>query len=117
MKKKLLIILVFIIVSLIILVLFKLKNNATFYSEIYHGRGHDIFIPKYSYLESECCFTAATFYSLRSKKDLEKEINNYLKDFDYYEDDSYYGYRKGNLYIQSYIVEDKTLYRKIVITY
>ncbi len=120
MKKKTFIILLSLILFICMMILFvsyKLNNNATFYSEIYHGRGHDIFIPKYSYLESECCFTAATFYSLKSKKKLESEINNYLKDFDYYEDESYHGYRKDNLYIQSYIVEDKKLFRKIVITY
>ena len=119
MKKKLLIIgiIILVILSLFIFIMFKLKNNSTFYSDVYHGRGHDIFIPKYSYLESECCFTAATFYSLKSKKKLESEINNYLKDFDYYEDESYHGYRKDNLYIQSYVVENGLIFRKIVITY
>ena len=120
MKKRLLIIgsILIIIICLSVFIVIKLKNNATFYSEVYHGRGgHDIFIPKYSYLESECCFTAANFYSLRSKKTLEKEINNYLKDFEYFDDESTYGYRKGNLFIQSYEVINKGLYRKIVITY
>lgn len=120
MKKKVLIIIGIVLIligSLLSLITYKLKNNATFYSEVYHGRGHDIFIPLHSYLESECCFTAATFYSLRSKKELESEINNYLKDFEYFNDESTYGYRKGNLFIQSYVVEDKGLYRKIIITY
>ena len=120
MKKKIiiLIIILVVIISITSFILIKLHNNSTFYSEVYHGRGgHDIFIPKYSYLESECCFTAANFYSFRSKKELEKEINNYLKDFEYFDDENTYGYRKGNLFIQSYEVIDKILYRKIIITY
>ena len=120
MKKKIIILIciLIIVVGIVSFVLVKLHNNSTFYSEVYHGRGgHDIFIPKYSYLESECCVTAANFYSFRSKKELDKEINNYLKDFEYFNDESTYGYRKGNLFIQSYEVIDKTLYRKIVITY
>ena len=121
MKKKILFIIGLVLIligSLMSFITYKLKNNATYYSEVYHGRGnHDIFIPLHSYLESECCFTAATFYNLKSKKKLESEINNYLKDFEHFEDETTYGYRKGNLFIQSYIVEDKGLYRKIVITY
>ena len=30
--------------------------------------------------------TAASFYSLRSEKELKKEIDNYMKDFEYFED-------------------------------
>ena len=116
MKKKLLIIISLVILIILSLLLFreyKLKTNSTYYYEVYHGRGHDIFIPAHSYLESECCMTVASFYSFRSKKELQKEIDNYLKDFKKYDN----GYRKDNLYIQSYIVEDKGLYRMIYITY
>ena len=116
MKKKLIIIIsliLIIIVSIFGIIKYKLKTNATYYSEIYHGRGHDIYIPLHSYLKEECCMTAAVFYSMRSKEDLESEIDKYLSDFNKLE----YGYRKDNLYIQSYIVEDKGLYRQIVITY
>lgn len=94
-----------------------LRNNPTYYSEVYHGREYDIFIPKHSYFDSECCMTAATFYSLRTKSSLQKEIDNYLKDFEFFENDSTYGYRKDNIFIQKYEVEEHILYRKIIIVY
>ena len=40
-----------------------------------------------------------------------------MKDFDYFDDDTTYGYKKGNLFIQRYEVVDKILYREIIITY
>ena len=40
-----------------------------------------------------------------------------MKDFEYFEDESTYGYKKGKLFIQSYQVGDEGLYRKIYITY
>lgn len=116
MKKKLFILFgVFILIgfSLYTVVIYKLKNNSTYNSNIYHGRGHDIYIPLHSYLKEECCMTVASFYNLKSKEELEKDIQNYLKDFIVYE----HGYRKGNLYISNYEVEDKGLYRIIYITY
>ena len=61
--------------------------------------------------------TAAVFHSLKSKKSLKKEIDNYMKDFEYFEDETAYGYKKGDLFIQKYEVIDKGLYRKIIITY
>ena len=95
-----------------------LLNNKTFFTTTYIGiQNQNIYIPKYSYFKSECCMTAATFISLKSKKELEKDINNYLKDFNYFEDDSTYGYQKDDLFIQSYEVEEKILYRKIIIVY
>ena len=95
-----------------------LVNNKTFYKTTYIGiDNQEFFIPKYSYFKKECCMTAATFYSLRSKKDLEKEINDYMKDFEYFEDEHTYGYMKGDLFIQNYEVTDHRLYREIIITY
>lgn len=112
-----------IIIPTILIVIFSfcllaLKDNKTFYKTTYNGVfGEKIFIPKYSYFDKECCMTAASFYSLKSKKCLEKEIDNYLKDFTYFEDEETYGYQLDDLFIQSYIVEEKGLYRKIIITY
>ena len=40
-----------------------------------------------------------------------------MSDFEYFEDDSTYGYKKDDLFIQSYNVIDNGLYRKIVIIY
>lgn len=95
-----------------------LNNNKTFFKDVYVGiQGQEIFIPKYSYFKEECCMTAAVFYSLRSEKTLKQEINEYMKQFKYFEDDSTYGYMKDELFIQEYDVINNGLYRKIVITY
>ena len=120
MNKKIIIILS--IISIIAVIVFAgfvvLKNNKTFFKSEYVGvEGQKIFIPKNSYFKEECCMTAAVFYSLRSKKELKKEIDNYMKDFEYFEDESTYGYRKEELFIQRYEVINIGLYRKIVITY
>lgn len=131
MKKK--VILIVIILFLIVGVLGflgyrKLANNKTFFQTTYVGWDQkERFIPKYSYFENESGGTCASFKSLRSKKDLEKEIEEYLKDFEYFndfEDESSpkkygltYGYRKGDLFIQSYDVVDEGLFRRIYLTY
>lgn len=95
-----------------------LSANKTFFKTTYIGvRDQEFFIPKYSFFKEECCMTAATFYSLRSAKDLKKEIDGYMSDFKYFDDEGTYGYRKGDLFIQEYIVIDEGLYRKIIITY
>ena len=120
MKNKIIIILsilaVIVITSLACFLV--LKNNKTFFKSEYIGvEGQKIFIPKYSYFKEECCMTAASFYSLRSEKELKKEIDNYMKDFEYFEDDTTYGYQKDGLFIQKYEVVDEGLFRKIIITY
>ena len=115
MKKK---IIIFLILLVLIIASIKLVTNKTFFKTKYIGiNEQEIFIPKYSYFKDECCMTAASFISFRSKKELNKEIKNYLKDFEYFEDESTYGYKKGDLFIQSYKVVNKGLYRKIIITY
>ncbi len=118
MKRKIIISLVSILGIILIVSAIFLGSNKTFFKNTYIGvNNQKIFIPKYSYFKDECCMTAATFYSLKSEKQLKKERNNYLKDFKYFEDETTYGYKKGNLFIQQYQVENKTLYRKIIITY
>ena len=118
MKRKIVIVIIIVLTIILISIFIALKSNKTFFKTKYIGaQGQEIFIPKYSYFKEECCMTAASFYSLRSEKDLTKEINNYMKDFKYFDDDTTYGYKKGNLFIQKYIVENNTLYRKIIIVY
>ena len=95
-----------------------LVTNKTFFKETYVGtQNQEIFIPRYSFFHKESGFTVAIFYSFESERQLEKEINEYMKGFEYCSDESWSGYRKGDLYIQRYEVEDKGLYRVISITY
>lgn len=110
-----LVLIAFILGTLIV----SLINNKTFFKTTYISRegNKEIFIPKYSYFKEECCMTAATFYSLKSKKQLDKEILNYMKDFEYFDNDETYGYQKKDLFIQRYEVIEKGLYRKIIIVY
>ena len=120
MNKKLYIIIAIIVIFLMMAGFdyMMLKNNKTFFNDKYIGvKGQEIFIPKYSYFKDECCMYAATFYSLRSEKELKNEIDNYMKDFEYFEDEHTYGYQKGDLFIQSYTVINKGFYREIVIVY
>ena len=96
----------------------KIVNNKTFFKTTYVGKNsQEMFIPKYSYFKSDCCMYAATFHSFRSKNTLQKEIDDYMKDFEYFEDEHTYGYKKGDLFIQNYEVQDLGLYRKIIIVY
>ncbi len=118
MKKYIISIITLILIVILVLGLFVLMKNKTFFKDKYIGiNNQEIFIPKYSYFKDECCMTAATFYSLRSKKVLEKEINKYMEDFKYFENDNTYGYQKDKLFIQKYEVIDELIYRKIVIVY
>ena len=119
MKKRTtnILIIMLILISIICLSI-RLITNKTFFKTKYIGiDNQEIFIPKYSFFKSECCMTAAEFYSIKSKKSLQKEIDNYMKDFKYFSNETTYGYLKGDLFIQNYQVIDKGLYRKIVITY
>ena len=49
--------------------------------------------------------------------DIKYILDDYMQDFEYFEDESTYGYKKGDLFIQSYNVANEGLYRKIYITY
>lgn len=115
MKKK-----VLLIISIIaaICIFITLLSNKTFFKTTYIGiNDQEIFIPRYSFFKREAGMTVASFYSLKSEETLRKEIYNYMKDFEYFEDESTYGYKKGDLFIQSYEVANEGLYRKIYITY
>lgn len=115
MKKKVLVIISLIIAIGIFIILL---NNKTFFKTTYIGiHDEEIFIPRFSFFKREAGMTVASFYSLKSEKTLQREIDNYMKHFEYFEDESTYGYKKGDLFIQSYDVANEGLYRKIYITY
>ncbi len=118
MKKLLMILIPIIFIILIFVLNIMLITNKTYYKNKYYTvNNQEIFIPRFSYFNSECCMTAATFYSLKSKNLLEREIGNYLDDFTYFRNSNTYGYVKDDLFIQSYEVIEKGLYREIVIVY
>lgn len=95
-----------------------LFTNKTFFKDTYVGHlNQEIFVPKYSYFHKESGAAVASFYSLKSEKQLEKEIAEYLNEFEYYSDETWSGYKKGDLLISRYEVVNKGLYRVISITY
>ena len=113
--KKVLIIVGIIVITCVFIILL---TNKTFFRTTYIGiHDQEIFIPRYSFFKREAGMTVASFYSFKSEKTLKEEIDNYMKDFEYFEDESTYGYKKGDLFIQSYNVANEGLYRKIYITY
>ena len=115
MKTK---ILTIISITIVVCIFVILLSNKTFFKTTYIGiSDQEIFIPRYSFFKREAGMTVASFYSLKSEKTLRKEIDNYMKEFEYFEDESTYGYKKGDLFIQNYNVADEGLYRKIYITY
>ena len=70
-----------IIILAIILLLFLITNSCFFFTT-YRGAGDKtIFVPRFCYLYKEGGMTIATFYSFRSQKALQKEIDEYLSDF------------------------------------
>ena len=115
MIKKVLIV---ICIMLVVCVFVILLTNKTFFKTTYIGiHDQEIFIPRYSFFKREAGMTVASFYSLKAERVLRSEIDDYMKDFEYFEDQSTYGYKKGDLFIQSYTVANEGLYRKIYITY
>lgn len=115
MIKKILICIILVIVLVVTCIL---VTNKTFFKNVYIGvNDQEIFIPRFSFFKREAGMTVASFYSLKSEEALKNEIDEYMKDFEYFEDESTYGYIKGDLFIQSYNVSDEGLYRKIYITY
>ena len=102
----------------ILCIFIALLTNKTFFKTTYIGiHNQEIFIPRYSFFKREAGMTVASFYSLKSERSLRSEIDDYMQDFEYFEDESTYGYKKGELFIQSYNVANEGLYRKIYITY
>lgn len=105
-------------IILILCMFVMLLTNKTFFKTTYIGiHNQEIFIPRFSFFKREAGMTVASFYSLKSERALRSEINDYMQDFEYFEDESTYGYKNGDLFIQSYNVANEGLYRKIYITY
>ena len=105
-------------IILVLCVFVILLTNKTFFKTTYVGiHDQEIFIPRYSFFKREAGMTVASFYSLKSERTLRSEIDDYMQDFEYFEDESTYGYKKGDLFIQSYNIANEGLYRKIYITY
>ena len=118
MKNKKIIIMTIVLTILILIIFGTLLNNKTFFKDKYIGmQGQEIYVPRHSFFKQECCMTVAEFHSLRSKKYLKRQIDNYMNEFEYFEDGQTYGYKKGDLFIQNYTVVNKGLYRIIYITY
>lgn len=116
--KRIILFTLLLLIGISIFMFFLLLKNKTFFTNVYIGvQSQEIYIPKYSYFKEECCMTAAIFYSLRTEKTLKKEIKNYLNDFEYFDSDTTYGYKKEDLFIQEYKVINNGFYRKIIITY
>lgn len=115
MIKKVLIVIGIVLVLCVFAILL---TNKTFFKTTYIGiQGQEIFIPRYSFFKREAGMTVASFYSLIPERVLRSQIDDYMQEFKYFEDETTYGYKKGDLFIQSYIVANEGLYRKIYITY
>lgn len=99
------------VVKVFIIVIFILINciflfNKTFYKKVYKSGNSEISIPRFSFFVKERGCAIATFYSLKSKSSLEKEINQLFKKDKF-----------KNVKITSYKVSDTSWYRTIVIEY
>lgn len=115
--KKIITLLLCIILCVILIIL---CFNKTFLRTTYKGLGDvEIFIPRFSFFVKEGGETVATFYSLRNKNILQKEIDNYLSNFEYMESHNGIGsgYENEDLHIENYGVVDNVLYRRIYVTY
>ena len=116
--KKIVIILSLVLLLILIICFYVLLTNKTFFKNTYIGIGNqEIFIPKYSFFVKESGMNVASFKSLKSESSLKEEIKNYMKDFEYFENELTYGYRKGKLVIKDYKVINEGTYRRIYITY
>jgi len=107
----------FLFLAFLVFIGFELYTNKTFFTDIYEANGTTVFIPKYSFFAEESDHYTAKFYTLKTKKAIDEEVDGYLKGFDSYENDSSQGYINGRLLIRKYDVEDKTYYRLITIDY
>ena len=89
MIKKVLIVIGIILILCVFVVLL---TNKTFFKTTYIGiHDQEIFIPRYSFFKRETGMTVASFYSLKSERVLRSEIDDYMQEFKYFEDESTYG--------------------------
>ena len=117
-KKKIVLIVCGIILAILICITIFLASNETFFKTKYIGvTNKEIFVPRFSYFYVDSGMHTAEFKSLKSKKTLEQEISNYLETLSYFVDAEASGYKKDDLTIYSYTVDDKGWYRQILVTY
>lgn len=117
-KKEIVLIVCGVILVILLGIIIFLASNETFFKTKYIGvTNKEIFVPRFSYFYVDSGMHTAEFKSLKSKKTLEKEISNYLETLSYFVDAEASGYKKDDLTIYSYTVEDKGWFRQILVTY
>ncbi len=96
---------------------YKLAKNNSFFSGKYNlNLEQTIEVPKLSYYKS-VDGNGAKFVSPKSKTSLENEINGYLESYEKIEDKHGNYYRKDNIVIKNYKVEDCGAYRRITVEF
>lgn len=116
-KKKIVLIVCGVILVILLGITIFLAQNKTFFKTKYIGvTNKEIFVPRFSYFKEDSK-NILKLNSIKSKKTLDKEIGNYLETLSYYVDTNSSGYKKEDLVIYTYTVEDKGWYREITVTY
>ena len=123
MKNKKVIILAIVIVvfislvSIILVEFIKLKNNETFYKENLNTGLYQIYIPKYSYYCGGEGNIIYRFKSIRSRNELDKEIEQILQNFEKKSDNNgnIYYYDKNQNIELIYTVDNDGFFRDILV--
>lgn len=99
------------------IIAFKLAKNNSFFSGKYSlNKEQTIEVPKYSYYKS-VDNTGAKFVSPKTQSALESEIQEYLNSYEKVSNRHGDYYKKDDIIIKNYKVEDCGLYRRITIEY
>ena len=124
-NKKIIIVILIILVSLLIAIIFinkRLKDNETFYKEFlstkYLKNNYQIEIPKYSYYCGAGGNIVYRLKSLKSKKVLDKEIEQILQKYEKRIDENgnvYYYDKTQELTLFMYSVDNDGFFRDILI--
>ena len=121
-KKAVIVIILLILFSITFFILEKLKCNETFYKDILIARKREneyqIEIPKYAYCYDITGNMVYNLKSLRSKKELDKEIEQILQKYEKITDENgniYYYDKSQDLTLFEYSVEGDGFFRDILI--
>ena len=121
-KKAVIVITLLILFSITFFILEKLKCNETFYKDILIARKREneyqIEIPKYAYCYDITGNMVYNLKSLRSKKELDKEIEQILQKYEKITDENgniYYYDKSQDLTLFEYSVEGDGFFRDILI--
>lgn len=95
-----------------LIVIFLLTNKSYFWKNY-----KKIYVPLLSFHTDDCCMTTSNFYSLRTKNDLENDINKYYDDLVSCYNETIFYDKKADVSISKYEVVDKFFYRAIHIIY